>query len=143
MTTVDKMFSRKGMHQHVYRAHGKRSRPEEEEEYNIEREPSKKKPGLKKNILWEILVTNGVGWILSLIFVTIIGVFMQLIANLIFKILIACFFFCYAGGYLLDYEGIPETPDFIAGTKNAAVTGMKAKHKGTVGVVNLMRAGYN
>ena len=69
---------------------------------------------------------------------------MQLIANLIFKILIACFFFCYAGGYLLDYEGIPETPDCIVGTKNAAVKGMKAVvHKGTVGVVNFMRAGNN
>ena len=68
---------------------------------------------------------------------------MQLIANLIFKILIACFFFCYAGGYLLDYKKIPETSDFIVGPKNAAVTGMKAVHKGTVGVVNLMRAGNN
>ena len=47
----EEMFSRNGMHQHVYRAHGKGSRPEEIE-YYIEREPSKKKPGLKKNILW-------------------------------------------------------------------------------------------
>jgi len=74
------MFSRNGMHQHVYWAHGKGAIPEDDEEIYIERGPAKKKATLQNNILWEFLWTNGVWWLLCLLLETIWGLVLQLIA---------------------------------------------------------------